>query len=183
MSIADLSAQQTTAVVNETPSSPCAVCIDDDVDFLALLTQHLNDLGVSVIPASNAILGVRLIQRVRPDVVVMDYFMPNAHGSYVLRCLQQDQALSELPVIVVTGCNVGRMVDSSHTLEQQLRRLGAHSVLRKPLNVHSLNAALHVCLGRSARQERDGRSTPHSRMQRPGGPADAMSAQSSFQPE
>jgi CheY-like chemotaxis protein len=123
-----------------------AVCIDDDSDFLSLLVQQLEDLGLAAIGASNAILGIRTIQREQPDLVVVDYHMPNAHGTYVLRRMQEDETLSAVPMIVVTGRDVLSRVDPGHTLEQQLRRLGARSVLRKPLNVHSLIAAVHKCL-------------------------------------
>jgi DNA-binding response OmpR family regulator len=153
MSVSDTMAGTPPVTLSPPCRSPCAVCIDDDEDFLSLLVRHLDDLGVAAIPASNAILGVRTIQRECPDLVILDYQMPNAHGSYVLRCMQQDQDLSAMPVIVVTGRDVARRVGSSHTLEQQLRHLGAQSVLRKPLNVHSLNAAIQLCLGQSGSRE------------------------------
>lgn len=149
--------QSDVAAPHQCQRPPCAVCIDDDADYLSVLSRYLNDFGVSAIAATNAILGVRTIQRELPDFVVLDYQMPNAHGSYVLRCLQQDEALSVVPVIVVTGCTLGRFVEASQTLEQQLRRLGAYCVLRKPLNLHSLNAAVHKCLSLRFRHQTNSR--------------------------
>lgn len=127
---------------------PCAVCIDDDSDFMSILTRGLKDLGVSVIATTNAINGVRAIVRERPDMVLTDYYMPNAFGTYVLRHLQQDSSANQVPVIVITGCELSARIDASRrmTLKQQLQRLGATSILRKPLNREALTRAVTLCL-------------------------------------
>lgn len=125
-----------------------SVCIDDDADFLLILGQFLRKLGVEFVGVSNAVLGVRAVQRERPDLVITDYRMPNAHGTYVLRCLLQDAALTGTPVIIVTGVDIRSRLHPARqtTVEQQLRELGAHCILRKPLNPHALAAAVTKCL-------------------------------------
>jgi CheY-like chemotaxis protein len=127
---------------------PCAVCIDDDADFVSLLAGYLGDLGFSVIGARNVINGMRAITREVADVVILDYYLPNAFGTYVLRRLQQFDSTSKIPVIVVTGCDLRSRVDSARrtTIEQQLRRLGADAILRKPLNRDELTTVLSHCL-------------------------------------
>jgi CheY-like chemotaxis protein len=125
-----------------------SVCVDDDIDFLSVLRRHLMNLGIAFTGATNAVLGMRAVHRERPDFVITDYRMPNAHGTFLLRCLRHDAELSSTPVIVVTGVNIRSQLDGNHslTVEQQLRRLGAQSILRKPLNVHALTAAVQKCL-------------------------------------
>lgn len=140
---------------------PRAVCIDDDLDFITILARHLKRLGMAVVGASNAVLGMRAIVRERPDIVITDYYMPNAFGTYLLRRLQQDDTGLNVPVIVVTGRDLLAQVHPSRstTLEQELRRLGANSILRKPLNHHALAAAVAKCLsfpGRPRQSHDDG---------------------------
>jgi len=152
-----------------------SVCIDDDPDFLSILRRHLMQLGIGFTGATNAVLGMRAIHRERPDLVIADYHMPNAHGTFLLRCLRQDLDLSTTPIIIVTGVDLRSSLDERRplTVEQQLRRLGARSILRKPLNAHALSAAVHKCLewrmtchteaGHDHRAKRADRGDPRNR--------------------
>ena len=124
---------------------------------MSILTRCLKDLGVTVIATTNAINGVRAIVREQPDMVLTDYYMPSAYGTYVLRHLQQDSSANQIPVIVITGCELTATIDTSRrmTLNQKLRELGATSILRKPLNRQALTRAVALCLEASRLRSQD----------------------------
>jgi two-component system response regulator MprA/two-component system response regulator GlrR len=133
---------------------PRVVCIDDDLDFMAVLRRRLEQLGLVVTSATNALRGYRTVLQEQPDLVIADYFMPTEYGTYVLRRMKEDAHLEKLPVIVLTGRDISAWIGPKRdvTLEQQLRSLGAATILTKPLNQRSLEAAVQKCLSLNADQ-------------------------------
>ncbi|HEY3820816.1 MAG TPA: response regulator [Polyangiaceae bacterium] len=112
---------------------------DDDEDLRALVCATLRADGYRVIEAHD---GAELLEQLRggldgsserPDVVVTDVLMPKLSGLGVLDALRRAQW--NVPVILMTVMGDG----SVHTLA---RRLGAVSVLRKPLDIENLRAAV-----------------------------------------
>ena len=132
--------------------APRVVCIDDDGDFMLALRRRLERLGLVVASATDALRGYRAVLQEQPDLVIADYFMPAEHGTYLLRRLKEDAQLETLPVIVVTGRDFSARMGPRRdvTLEQHLRRLGAATVLTKPLNARLLSHAVRRCLTMSA---------------------------------
>jgi signal transduction histidine kinase/DNA-binding response OmpR family regulator len=76
--------------------------IDDDADSRMLLSQHMRDLGCTVLTASTGTEGLQLAAERRPDVITLDLLMPDMSGWEVLRCLRNDPLLSPIPVIVIS---------------------------------------------------------------------------------
>ncbi|HEY5242340.1 MAG TPA: response regulator [Polyangiaceae bacterium] len=112
---------------------------DDDEDLRALVCETLRADGYHVIEAHD---GAELLEQLRggldgtverPDVVVTDVLMPKLSGLGVLDALRRAQW--NVPVILMTVMGDG----SVHTLA---RRLGAVSVLRKPLDIEVLRKAV-----------------------------------------
>jgi CheY-like chemotaxis protein len=112
---------------------------DDDEDLRALVCETLRADGYRVIEAHD---GAELLEQLRggldgtlerPDVVVTDVLMPKLSGLGVLDALRRAQW--NVPVILMTVMGDG----SVHTLA---RRLGAVSVLRKPLDIEVLRTAV-----------------------------------------
>ncbi|MCA9133434.1 MAG: response regulator [Planctomycetales bacterium] len=66
-------------------------------------------------------------QAPRPDVVLLDLFLPDTDGVSVLRRLRTDSELSNIPVVVLTSSDDG-------SDQQDCERLGVSSYIRKPFN-------------------------------------------------
>ena len=97
--------------------------VEDNRDALSGLYMLLSNAGFSVLMAENGDEALFLIDRgVRPDVIVLDLMMPKVSGWDILKQLQQDPELREIPVIVVTALD-----------REDAHVVGADVVMQKPI--------------------------------------------------
>jgi CheY-like chemotaxis protein len=111
--------------------------VDDSEDQLESLQMVLQDAGFEVITAANGAEGLRLVQELHPDVILLDMMMPEMDGLTFLSRLAAHH--SPPPVIANSGFPAFRA--------EALRR-GAWSFLRKPVSLNTLLAALRAALER-----------------------------------
>jgi CheY-like chemotaxis protein len=84
------------------PHAPTILCIDDDVDTLALRRHILQSCGYSVVTASSGTDGLRAISDSDDiDLVLLDYMMPGMRGDEVAQTLKVQHP--NLPVVVVSA--------------------------------------------------------------------------------
>jgi len=120
------------------PGTYLVFVAEDDDDMRAMITWALRSDGHRVVEARDGtellgLLAVAESPEVRPDVIVTDVFMPGYSGVGVLGALRA--ARWEVPVIVITARHEGTVVEDA-------LRLGATAVLRKPLDISELCAAV-----------------------------------------
>jgi GAF domain-containing protein/DNA-binding response OmpR family regulator len=78
--------------------------IDDQPDAIRLLKHILDEHGnYRVFHAQNAVEGIGLVARRRPDLIILDLRMPDMDGFAVLNELRSNPETAAIPVIVVTG--------------------------------------------------------------------------------
>ncbi|GAB4475920.1 MAG: hypothetical protein Kow00124_17520 [Anaerolineae bacterium] len=78
--------------------------IEDDPGAAQLMSRILQAHGVTDVQlAPDGRAGLELVQRIHPDLVVLDLMMPNVDGFEVLNQLKADEKLRDVPVIVVTA--------------------------------------------------------------------------------
>ena len=98
--------------------------------------EHLN-----LVVAHDGTSGTRLVEELRPALVLLDIHLPGRSGDEVLAAVRNhpDPVLRRTPVVVVTA-------DVSGGAERRLREAGADAFLTKPIDVHALLSAvdLHV---------------------------------------
>jgi signal transduction histidine kinase len=75
--------------------------IDDDPQVRASLVDTLRSAGAEVQEASDGAAGIALIERLRPDLLVVDFAMPGMTGADVVQQVRRSHP--ELPVLLVTG--------------------------------------------------------------------------------
>jgi threonine synthase len=115
--------------------------IEDDIDSSRLLRRILQAQGdYEIMEAHNGQDGITMVERHRPDLILLDLMMPEVDGFQVIDHLKADPALHDIPIIVITAATL--------TTAERMR-LGAHvhSLLRKGTFVDSelladINAAL-----------------------------------------
>lgn len=111
-----------------------ALIIDDDETALNLMRRRLAQLGYAVITAPNGDAGLSLARARRPDLIVLDIFMPGKSGYEILEELRADEAIRATPVIVTTVDD-----DRARGLEA-----GATEYLQKPVPPDQLGSVLAV---------------------------------------
>lgn len=103
--------------------------IDDDRLIRTTVQRGLSSEGFEVIEAANATEGLAAVDAHRPDVALVDVFMPEMNG---LELFRKIRALDrKLPMIFVTS-------DTSSETTIEAMRLGAFDYLAKPINLQQL---------------------------------------------
>jgi signal transduction histidine kinase/DNA-binding response OmpR family regulator len=108
--------------------------VDDDEATLDLMTRWLEPLGYRVVVALDGETGLRLARQHRPNLILLDAWLPGRSGYDILSELRKDAVVGNTPVILVT-------VD-----DDRARGLacGASDYLRKPVSEETLAAVLGV---------------------------------------
>lgn len=78
--------------------------IDDEEDICDLVRNALVKTGLyEVLSASDPVEGCRICEQEHPDLVVLDYVMPNMRGDQVIAHLHKTPATEQIPIILVSG--------------------------------------------------------------------------------
>ncbi|HTQ10641.1 MAG TPA: ATP-binding protein, partial [Fimbriimonadaceae bacterium] len=121
------------------------VSIEDNLSNVQLLERVFATIGnVELLPAMQASVGLQLIRDHRPDLVLLDLHLPDAHGFEVIKKLKADPNTSSIPVIVL----------SADATPNQIRRLleaGAKAYLTKPIDLHTFIAEVNEVRGKTKR--------------------------------
>lgn len=118
--------------------------VDDEKDFVEMLSHRFQDDGHVVRVAYNAEEGLESLAEREPDVVVLDIRMPGMDGIAALRKIRARHPLVE--VVLLTGHG------SAETAVEGLK-LGAYDYLQKPTKYEELLETLKAARARKADQE------------------------------
>jgi DNA-binding NtrC family response regulator len=114
--------------------------VDDEPLNLDLLEQELSELGYSVETAASGAEAIRRLPEISPDLVLLDYQMPEMNGIEVLNRLHKSQA--NLPVIIITAHGtIDRAVEAM--------KAGADDFIPKPFDPEHLAVVVKKALERS----------------------------------
>ena len=98
--------------------------IEDDAVISQMYRMKFEAEGFEVQIAANGKLGVELVEKMRPDVILLDIRMPEMNGAEALAKIRATDWGKHIPVLVLT--NVGEE-EAPHSL----RSLGIHSYIVK----------------------------------------------------
>jgi CheY-like chemotaxis protein len=77
--------------------------VDDSPETLRLMTDALEEAGMTVLVAREGEHALSIVEKVVPDVILMDALMPGTDGFTTCRRLKQNRALAHVPIIFMTG--------------------------------------------------------------------------------
>jgi DNA-binding NarL/FixJ family response regulator len=77
--------------------------VDDAPGTLGLLNDTLESAGYMVLVAQSAAAAMTVIERITPDIVLMDAVMPGMDGFEACRRMKRNASLISVPVIFMTG--------------------------------------------------------------------------------
>ncbi len=77
--------------------------VDDDDDFRVLIRTQLTNAGYEVLDARDAASAMHIARTMRPDLITVDLLMPGLDGWEFIERLRSEEALSRIPVVVVSG--------------------------------------------------------------------------------
>lgn len=123
--------------------------VDNSAEALGFLTDALEQSGFSVLIATSGTAALGIVERITPDIILLDAVMPAMDGFETCRRLKANAAVAQVPVIFMTGLTETEHV--VHALES-----GGVDYLSKPINIDELRARIRVHL-RNARSAQSAR--------------------------
>jgi CheY-like chemotaxis protein len=79
--------------------------IEDELPMLKALSDKFSREGFSVLEARNGEEGLDLALKTKPDLIVLDLFMPVMDGKAMMEKLRQDEWGKRVPIIILTNLN------------------------------------------------------------------------------
>ncbi len=118
--------------------------VDDEKDFVEMLSLRLEDIGERVSPAYSGRECLQVLEKKEIDVVILDILMPGMDGIATLKEIKRKHPLVE--VVMLTGHG---------TTESAVEgmKLGAFDYLLKPARFEELTAKLEAARRRKDEQE------------------------------
>ena len=115
--------------------------VDDDPDIRDVATLALRATGgYTVEPCASAREAVDRSPSFRPDLILLDVWMPGTDGLSALKALREIEATAETPVVFMTGVQIDEL--------KRYRELGCLGVIPKPFDPTVLPARLEALWGR-----------------------------------
>jgi len=111
------------ALNNVTPNRfPRVVVVDDSPEARRLIRRILQSQGdFEIFEATNGLEAIELVNKERPDLVILDLMMPEVDGFAVLDILRSKPETANIPVIVATAKEL--TVDEKARLQGQIQSL------------------------------------------------------------
>ena len=79
------------------------VVIDDEPFILIMVEDKLMRAGLSVITSRESVKGYELVKKEMPDLVILDWMMPEISGIEVCRQIKGDPQTEHIPVFMLTA--------------------------------------------------------------------------------
>ncbi len=115
--------------------------VEDEEDILALLHFNLIKAGYNVDCATHGEEALAAVSAQKPHLILLDLMLPGIDGLEICRRLRNDEATSEIPIIMLTAC--GEEADVVRGLE-----LGADDYVTKPFSIKVLLARVQTVMRR-----------------------------------
>jgi phosphate regulon transcriptional regulator PhoB len=123
-------------------ASPTILVVEDEADIRKLVQYNLAQERYKVIEAEDGEQALKLLQRARPNLVILDLMLPGMSGLELCKLLRERQETAQLPILMLTA-KAGE-ADKVVGLE-----MGADDYLAKPFSPREMVARVRAILRRA----------------------------------
>jgi len=116
--------------------------VDDSADTLNILNQVVEQEGMETLVALEGPQALKIADKMRPDIILLDASMPEMDGFEVCRRLKNNPQLKSIPVVFMTGLS-----DIEHVIMGF--DVGGIDYITKPIIHSELMARIRVHLASS----------------------------------
>jgi len=116
------------------------IVIDDEPFILMMIEDKLKKAKIGVITLRESRNAFQVIKRERPDLVILDWMMPELSGIDLCRMIKGDSELSDIPIFMLTA----KGQDSDEQLGLQC---GVSRYITKPSSQNSLRGMFQETIG------------------------------------
>jgi DNA-binding response OmpR family regulator len=135
-------------------SLPHILLADDEPDMLWALTHGLAADGYILHTASDGAAALEAVERIQPDMAILDVTMPQLDGLDVCRHIRQSPAQAGMNVLLLTACRESAQVIAGLDC-------GADDYVTKPFDLGELRARIRMLFRRSTQAGQDSGSNTH----------------------
>ncbi len=114
--------------------------IDDEPFILMMIEDKLTRAGLKVVTSRQSVGALELIEREMPDLILLDWMLPEISGIEVCRQLMESEKLSHIPVFMLSA--KGQSEDKDRGMHYGVKRY-----ITKPFSPKSLLARVLEELG------------------------------------
>ncbi len=122
--------------------------VDDEPTCVKIVCKYLKDAGYrDFLTTTDSTRALELIAEANPDILLLDYVMPEVDGLEILSRRAEDTGLRRIPVLVLTASR-------DEAVKFKALKLGASDFLSKPIDPNDLLPRVHNLLTMKADQDR-----------------------------
>ncbi len=105
--------------------------IEDDHSIQAILQRIMrNKFGFEIYEAVNGIEGLKIFEKILPDLILLDISMPFMSGIEFLEAIKKEPRLKDIPVLVISANHQRELID-------QMIKLGVSDYILKPMDLEA----------------------------------------------
>ena len=123
------------------------VCVDDEAEMIDLVKFILSRQNFIVTGAPDGKTGLKTIEEVQPDLVILDLMMPEIDGWEVYQQMQAREDMVDIPVIILTA----KAQSIDRVLGLHIARVNAY--LTKPFKPQDLLETIDRVMTKAGRGE------------------------------
>ena len=126
--------------IRKTSNGRNVLLVEDDGNLRRTLSEYLEENGFQVFAAARGKAASRLLERVVPDIVILDVTLPDRNGLEICKWIKNENRLSGVPVVMISG---------KTALKDKLAGFlsGAEKYLCKPFEMEDLLEFVNNALG------------------------------------
>jgi len=113
--------------------------VDDDSEVLNYLKMILSGLFIEIDVASDGFEAGKKVIQFKPDLIILDLFMPNMNGFEVCKKIKEDSSTQKINILIMTG-------EGTKTNMDKALSLGADAFLDKPSSKKEIIACVENLL-------------------------------------
>ncbi len=117
------------------------VVVDDEPFILMMIEDKLKKSKIDVITLRESIRALPVIKKERPDLIILDWMMPELSGIELCKMIKADPDIQHIPIFMLTA----KGQDSD---EQQGIQCGVNRYITKPFSPKSLLEMVQQTIGK-----------------------------------
>ena len=118
-------------------SSSKILIIDDDRDIVDAMETILTLENFTVSHAYNGSEGVKRVKEYHPDIIFLDYMLPDTTGKDIALALKRDDEVKKTPIILVSAAK---------DIQEIAKQIPVDDVLEKPFDMEELITMVYTDL-------------------------------------
>ena len=119
-------------------SKQMILVVDDDLPIIVLMRALLKEYGYEPVTAATGAEALEKVRQQRPDLILLDRYMPGMSGDDVIHALRAEPGLEQVPILMLSGEPIP---------PAELIQLGVQGSILKPFDINDLIEQIRTYAG------------------------------------